>query len=109
VTGWAAEGKSPLFKELSRDDVGRDDIKVIWLMAYTGYVSHALELRLTDLEIRSGVPVPAPPPAEAAAMPVSRPHLWWVLGLLLTLLMVGVASLWRHARRRRFQTEGSES
>jgi hypothetical protein len=109
VTAWAAEGKSPLFKELSRDDLGRDDIKVIWLMAYTGHVSHALELRLTDLEIRSGVPVPAPPPAEAAPTPVSRPHLWWALGVLVMLLVIGVAILLRYARRRRIQTESSES
>ena len=101
VTAWAAEGTGADFKELGRDDLGNDDIKVIWLMAYTGHVAHALDLRLTDLKIRSGIPIPAPPPVEAV-LPgrASRPHLWWALAILLALLVVGAASAWHYAHRR---------
>jgi DNA-directed RNA polymerase subunit RPC12/RpoP len=81
ATAWAAEGKDLPFKKLSSDELGKGDIKVIWLMAYTGHVSHPLELRLTDLEIRSGAPIPvaaAPPPEEAPPPPASPMLFWWI-------------------------------
>jgi len=97
VTAWAAEGKELAFKKLSSDELGLDDIKVIWLMAYTGHVSHPLELRLTDLEIRSGAPIPvaaAPPPEEAPSPPpTSRWHLLWAMVVLAVILCIAAAIL----------------
>jgi hypothetical protein len=101
VTAWVAEGQSSRFDEIGRDDLGTDDITVIWLMAYTGHVSHAIDLRLTHLSIRSGAiiaPPPAPPIAGPAAAPPRR-FLWWVLALLLILLL-GAACAWRFSRHR---------
>lgn len=106
VTAWAADGKDLAFKKLKSDELGRDDIKSIWLMAYTGHVAHALEVRLTDLEIRSGAPigVAAAPVAEEAPPPPpkSRQHLWSALCVLAVILCIGAALLGGIAYRRFF-------
>jgi hypothetical protein len=110
VTAWAAEGKEPAFKKLKSDELGRDDIKVIWLMAYTGHVAYPLELRLTDLEIRSGAPIPitvAPPVEEAPPPPAaraSRMHLWLALVVFALILCVAAAILGGVVIRRFFWT-----
>jgi hypothetical protein len=98
ATAWAAEGTSDRFKVLRTYDLGPEEIKVIWLMAYTGHVQLALDLLVTDFTIRSGVPMPSPPPDESAS---GLPRgLWRFLAVVLGLLLAGAAGTWWLARRR---------
>ena len=100
ATVLAAEGKDGVFKELSRKELGPDDITVIWLMAYTGHAQNSVDLRVTDLRIRAGAPIPTPPRGEVAGAEgePDAPKLWRfvVIGLIALLICaVGLAAMMR--------------
>jgi hypothetical protein len=98
ATAWAAEGTSNNFQVLRTYDLGPEDIKVIWLMAYTGHVQLALDLRVTDFTIRSGISIPsAPPPESTPDVPL---RLWRFLAIVVGLLLISAAGAWWFARRR---------
>src|SRR5581483_2532670 len=110
ATAWAAEGPGGAFQDLGRYDIGPDPITVIWLMAFTGHSSHALDLRVTDLTIRSAGPLPGPPPVAAEAeepAPPPRPKPWRLLTAVVVLLLAGAAGLWWYARRRLTQARAA--
>ncbi len=97
ATAWAAEGTSDNFQVLCSYDIGPEDIKGIWLMAFTGHARYPLDLLVTDLTIRSGIPIPSAPPDEPA--PGLAPRLWKFLAIALVVLLACVAAAWWFVRR----------
>jgi hypothetical protein len=105
ASAWAAEGDDGAFEKLAEYDMEPDDLKVIWLMAYTGHARYPLDLRLTSLKIQSEPrsAAAAPPPAPAAVAE-PRPRYWRLLGVLLVLLMLVAAGVAYVIHRQRAQS-----
>jgi hypothetical protein len=80
--------------------IGPDDITVIWLMAFTGHSGHALDLRVTDLTIRSGSPILTPPAQVVESAPEPRPRHWRLVVAISILLLGGAVGIWWSMRRR---------
>ncbi len=99
VTAWAAEGIGP-FKELRTMRLGPEDITVLWFMAYTGHQAYPLDLRITDVAIRSTGTLPAPAAAAGDSAPPASSKYWRLLALALLLLLMAAAGLWLYLRRR---------
>jgi hypothetical protein len=53
----AADGREGNFRELSRYALGTEDVKTLWLSAYTGHSRHGVDLRIVDLMIHSDSPI----------------------------------------------------
>lgn len=102
ATAWAAEREDGEFQKLAEYDLEPDDLKVIWLMAFTGHAQYPLDLRLTWLKVRSASSSAAAAPAIAtAAAPPAPTRSWRLLALLLALLIVVAAVVAYVVRRNR--------
>src|SRR5262249_21854684 len=100
---YAAEGPAGDFRELCRYPLGREDVKTVWLTAYTRHTRHAVDLRVVDLRVRSdsGAPEPGPDAADAGTSPPpSGSRLWRPLAVLILLAIVLALGMWLYARRR---------
>lgn len=97
----AADGDGSDFRELRRYEFGRGDLKRVEVTAYPGQAPHAVDLRVTELDIRAES-LPGLPPG-AVAPPVPPPpgsRIGIVLGGML-LFGLAVAIAWYCTRRRR--------
>jgi hypothetical protein len=103
VVFWAADGPGADFQEVGHYDLGREDLKMVRLAAYTNS-PHPVDLRLTDLKIRAEDLDVGPDPGAAEAG--GRPKVWskgWLAAAAIIFLLVGMAFVgaWLLARRGR--------
>jgi serine/threonine protein kinase len=104
ATLWAAQGAADDFVELCAYDLGAEDVDKVWLAAFPGSSTSAVDLRLVDLKVRSDNPVAAQPAdATPAALPQQPGQRGWLaaagavgLAVVCTLLVVA----WLAVRRR---------
>jgi predicted RNA-binding Zn-ribbon protein involved in translation (DUF1610 family) len=106
VTFWAADGDRADFRELCRYDLGDDDLKMVRLGANTGHARQAVDLRVTDLQIRAqALDLPQGPVVEAMAAgePGRRASGWLtaagIIGLLTALAFLSLLLLACRTRR----------
>jgi hypothetical protein len=103
VTLSAAEGPAGEFKELTRYDLGTEDVIQVSATAFTGYAPNALDLRILDLRVRGlSAPESAAPGSSLAGPQSPRSRTWlFTAGLLGLLLFLTALVLWLVALRRR--------
>jgi hypothetical protein len=93
-----AEGPGAEFSLLHQIPAGEEDLASVELVGSTGGPRAALDVRFTDLRVRTGAAVGAPAEASAEA-PVARKKAW--LGALLLGLIPALVALVVLYRRRR--------
>jgi uncharacterized protein DUF1583 len=104
VAFWAADGPGADFRELCRYDLGREDLRMIRLAAFTN-LPQPVDLRLTDLKIRADdLDVGADTGAvTAGGGPKTRSKGWLaaaaIIGVLVVVAFLGAWLLARRARR----------
>jgi hypothetical protein len=103
VTLSAAEGLNGEFKELTRYDLGTEDVILISATGFTGHAPNAVDLRILDFRVR-GLTA-----AEGAALDPSvpapkseRPRGWLMpAGIIGLLILLTALALWLFQSRRR--------
>jgi hypothetical protein len=92
-----ADGLDAELREIFQEDFGADDVREIVFIANNNSSPTPVEARLLDLTIRSDTATPTPTlDASKARLAVAQ-----FIGLLITLIIIGLAGSWFYVRKHR--------